>query len=113
MVRAKAWKGERPARRSRTRVRRALCHLPLIMSETELRVQAYIAAQNDSDLDVLVECKQIDWQILTRPLKPSSASSAGAAALLEVVKALGPYLTSEEDKLRERGLLVLTFASSR
>ncbi|KAH7105998.1 ARM repeat-containing protein [Auriculariales sp. MPI-PUGE-AT-0066] len=59
-------------------------------SEIELRVQAYIAAQHDSDLDVLVE-----------------AASTAAPALLEVVKALGPYLTSEDEKLRESGVSLL------
>ncbi|EJD43759.1 ARM repeat-containing protein [Auricularia subglabra TFB-10046 SS5] len=60
------------------------------MSETELRVQAYIATGNDADLDALVD-----------------AITSTSTTLLDVVKALGTFLTSEDDSLRGKGVTLL------
>ncbi|KZV93127.1 hypothetical protein EXIGLDRAFT_768350 [Exidia glandulosa HHB12029] len=65
-------------------------------SEIELRAQAYIAARNDGDLDALVE-----------------GIMSGSTTLLDVVKALKDFITSEDDSLREKGVSLLTAIVSR
>ncbi|KAL5536863.1 hypothetical protein ACEPAF_686 [Sanghuangporus sanghuang] len=78
------------------------------MESTERHVRTWIASGREDDITELVEGTIIVTQF-ERVLIPRTLDiSVGRATLLDVVKALGEYLTSEEDVIRSKGVDLLS-----
>ena len=78
------------------------------METIERHVRSWIATEKDADVDGVVSSgfTRCHWN-LTK-LAPLVLSS-GQSTLLDVVKALGEYLTAEDDSLRSKGLWSQSF----
>ena len=73
------------------------------MESTERHVRTWIASGREDDITELVQGAECDMHPKRLLLNQEVDISGGRATLLDVVKALGEYLTSEEDVIRSKG----------
>ncbi len=74
------------------------------MDLIDRQVRTWVASGQDHEIQETVSGTALKL-LYAFQLIPFLAISDGRAALLDVVKALGEYLTSEEDELRTKGVI--------
>jgi DNA repair/transcription protein MET18/MMS19 len=79
------------------------------MEETERLVRTWISTGREDEINSTVSSTCTSMKTATGTnLKSYSGIANGQSSLLNVVKALGEYLTSDEDVLRAKGMYNVT-----
>ena len=72
--------------------------------DVERSIRSWMVSEKDKEPEKLVEGVSDKSSATTNHHLFSPGISSGSVTLLDIIKALGEYLTSEEDHLRARGM---------